>query len=125
MPHSVAVFYRYDVEQERIVLWTSRERAWAQHLIRDPRVSLLIESGEVYNELRGVVIYGTAELVRETEDVVEILMKVNRRSIDGMQDANADQIRAAVSGTAPKRTGIRIKPERIVSWDHRKLGGVY
>ena len=32
---------------------------------------------------------------------------------------------AVITNTASKRVCIRIEPERIVSWDHRKLGGVY
>ena len=34
-------------------------------------------------------------------------------------------LRSALMATVPKRTGIRIRPERVVSWDHGKLGGVY
>ena len=30
-----------------------------------------------------------------------------------------------IEGTAAKRVMLRIKPEKIVSWDHRKLGGKY
>jgi hypothetical protein len=26
---------------------------------------------------------------------------------------------------ASKRTAVVVKPEKIVSWDHRKLGGAY
>jgi hypothetical protein len=30
-----------------------------------------------------------------------------------------------VASQAPKRVGLRFVPSRVVSWDHRKLGGVY
>jgi hypothetical protein len=30
-----------------------------------------------------------------------------------------------IEATAAKRVMLRIKPEKIVSWDHRKLGGKY
>jgi hypothetical protein len=93
---------------------------------RDPRVSLLAESGTVYNELRGVVIYGKAELVREQEKILDILAKVSAKSAGGAGNApDPGALRKALLGTVPKRTGIRIRAERIVSWDHRKLGGVY
>ena len=36
-----------------------------------------------------------------------------------------DDIRAMVAAQAPKRVGLTFVPTRTVSWDHRKLGGVY
>jgi hypothetical protein len=30
-----------------------------------------------------------------------------------------------IEGTAAKRVLLTIKPEKIVSWDHMKLGGFY
>ena len=124
VPHPMPMWFGIE-DDDSIVMSTFTKSQKIRNIERDPRVSLLVESGEVYNQLQGVVIYGSAELVRDTADVTEILVLVNQRSVDGMQDANADQVRAAVAGTAPKRTGIRIRPEKIVSWDHNKLGGVY
>jgi hypothetical protein len=34
-------------------------------------------------------------------------------------------VEAMIRGQAPKRIGMTFTPTRIVSWDHRKLGGVY
>ena len=34
-------------------------------------------------------------------------------------------MRDVMKKTASKRTLIRIKPEKVVSWNHAKLGGVY
>ena len=66
-----------------------------------------------------------AELVRDTDQVVEILTRVSTKTLDNPDDKTREGVRSAVRGTAPKRTGIRIRPEKIVSWDHTKLGGVY
>ena len=123
-PHPMPMWFGIE-DDGSIVMSTFTKSQKIKNVERDPRVSLLIESGEVYEQLQGVVIYGEAELVRDVEGVTDILVRVNSRSIDGMQDANADQVRAAVAGTAPKRTGIRIRPRKIVSWDHSKLAGVY
>ena len=124
VPHPMPMWFGVE-DDGSVVMSTFTKSQKIRNIERDPRVALLIESGEEYEQLRGVVLYGDAELVRDAEAVTDILVRVNSRSIDGMQDANADQIRAAVAGTAKKRTGIRIRPERIVSWDHSKLGGVY
>ena len=37
----------------------------------------------------------------------------------------AEQQNAAAKMMSQKRTAVVIKPEKIVSWDHRKLGGRY
>ncbi len=124
VPHPMPMWFGVE-DDGSVVMSTFTKSQKIRNIERDPRVALLIESGEEYEQLQGVVLYGDAELVRDAEAVTDILVRVNSRSIDGMQDANADQIRAAVAGTAKKRTGIRIRPERIVSWDHSKLGGVY
>ncbi len=123
-PHPMPMWFGLE-DDGAIVMSTFTKSQKIKNIERDPRVALLIESGAVYDQLKGVVIDGAAELVRDSEAVTDILVRVNARSVDGMQDANADQIRAAVAGTAKKRTGIRIRPQKIVSWDHSKLGGTY
>jgi hypothetical protein len=35
------------------------------------------------------------------------------------------EVHDMVKAQAPKRVGLRFKPTRTVSWDHRKLGGGY
>jgi hypothetical protein len=36
-----------------------------------------------------------------------------------------EHVEAAAKMMAAKRTVVVVKPEKIVSWDHRKLGGTY
>jgi PPOX class probable F420-dependent enzyme len=123
-PHPMPMWYGVEPDGA-IVMTTFTKSQKIRNIERDPRVTLLVEDGTVYAELRGVVIYGKAELVRDTDQVVEILARVSSKSLEGPNDAARDDVRRAVRGTAPKRTGIRVRPERVVSWDHRKLGGVY
>ena len=122
VPHPMPMWFGVE-DDGAIVMSTFAKSQKIKNIERDPRVSLLLEAGDVYAELQGIVFYGTAELVPATDDVVEILVKVNEKSIDG--DIDPDTLREAVRGTAAKRCGIRIRPERTVSWDHRKLGGTY
>ncbi len=122
VPHPMPMWFAIE-DDGAIVMSTFTKSQKIRNIERDPRVSLLMESGTVYAELKGLVLYGSAELVRDEDQVVEILVKVNSKSINA--DVKEDDVRAAVRVTAPKRTGIRIRPERIVSWDHSKLGGVY
>jgi PPOX class probable F420-dependent enzyme len=124
MPHPMPMWYGVEPDGS-IVMTTFTKSQKIRNIERDPRVTLLVEDGTVYNELRGVVIYGKADLIRDTDQVVEILARVSTKALDDPSDDTRDNIRKAVRGTAPKRTGIRVHPDKIVSWDHRKLGGVY
>jgi hypothetical protein len=36
-----------------------------------------------------------------------------------------DMVAQAAKAMARKRTVVIVRPERIASWDHRKLGGTY
>jgi PPOX class probable F420-dependent enzyme len=124
-PHPMPMWFAVEGDGA-VVMTTFTKSQKIKNLERDPRVSLLVESGTAYSELRGVVLYGTAELVREKEQVLDILARVSAKSAGGAGNApNPEQLRSALMATVPKRTGIRIRPERVVSWDHRKLGGAY
>jgi hypothetical protein len=93
---------------------------------RDPRVSLICESGTEYAELKGVVFYGQAELVDDFQLAVDTLLRAGGRGEGLPADAAAAKpILEAMRKNAEKRYVIRVKPERVVSWDHAKLGGTY
>lgn len=120
VPHPIPMWYAIE-DDGAIVMTTYATSQKIKNLKRDPRVSLLVEAGTDYSELRGVVFYGTAELVHDVEDVTDILIAASLRQ----GTAVTDTIRAQMRRTAEKRTGIRVRPEKVVSWDHRKLGGAY
>jgi PPOX class probable F420-dependent enzyme len=124
-PHPMPMWFGVD-DDGSIVMTTFTKSQKIKNIERDPRVSLLAESGTVYAELRGVVIYGKAELVREHEQVLDILAKVTAKNAGGAGNVgDPGALRKALMATVPKRTGIRIRREKVVSWDHSKLGGVY
>jgi PPOX class probable F420-dependent enzyme len=92
------------------------------NLRRDPRIAVLVEDGLEYNELRGVAINGRAELYDEPAEVFRYALAVTRRNNPGLSE---EQHAAAAKMMSLKRTAVVVKPERIVSWDHRRLGGRY
>ncbi len=122
VPHPIPMWYGVE-DDGAIVMTTFTKSQKIQNLKRDPRVSLLVEDGTTYSELRGVVIYGTAELLPDTETVAQFLLAVTSHRGELPAGVAPDSIRAALRRQAKKRTGIRVRPEKIVSWDHRKLGG--
>ena len=124
VPHPMPMWFGVE-DDGAIVMTTFRKSQKVRNLERDARVSLLVEDGTVYSELRGAVLYGTAQLIDDTEQVLDILAAVSTRNQPPLDDEQKSGMRAVLSKTAPKRIGIRIRPERVVSWDHRKLGGTY
>jgi PPOX class probable F420-dependent enzyme len=92
------------------------------NLKRDPRIAVLLEDGTEYNQLRGVSINGRAELHDDPEVVHPYALAVMRRNQPEIPEDALDQAAKMMSA---KRTAVVVKPERIISWDHRKLGGSY
>ena len=92
------------------------------NLRRDPRIAVLLEDGAKYNELRGVAINGRALLHSDPARVHPYALAVMKRN---QPEIPAEQLEAAAKVLASKRTAVIVKPEKIVSWDHRKLVGAY
>src|SRR5262249_2959465 len=70
-------------------------------------------------ELRGVMIRGRCEIL-EDESSVRTAFKARARA-----QANASPVQPGALASAPKRVVLKIVPEKVISWDHRKLGGRY
>jgi PPOX class probable F420-dependent enzyme len=124
VPHPMPMWYALD-GSGAVLMTTFAKSQKVLNLRRDPRVSVLVEDGQVYQELRGVVLYGQAEIEPETGRVLDVLTKVSSRYTDGGSSAPAEALRQGLLATARKRVALRVAPQRVVSWDHRKLGGVY
>jgi PPOX class probable F420-dependent enzyme len=119
-PHLMPLWYV--VRDEEIWAWTYGKSQKVKNLERDPRATLQIESGEEYQELRGVMVEANTVIHRELDAVAELGAEIFRRYGTG---ALGDEWLEAVRAQAAKRVGLQFVPERIASWDHRKLGGVY
>ena len=91
---------------------------------RDPKATLLVESGVDYAELKGVMIYARCEIIDDGDTVADTLVAINSRGRN-LDDAAKAKLRESVTGTAAKRVVLRFVPERYVSWNHAKLGGRY
>jgi len=123
-PHPMPMWFSFD---DALVtsMTTFRKSQKILNLRRDPRVSLLVESGLEYQELRGVVIYGRAELSEDLDEIITALLAAAGQEAP-TDDADAQQaMRKVMHKTASKRTLIRVHPERVISWNHAKLAGVY
>jgi PPOX class probable F420-dependent enzyme len=117
--HLVAMWYGF--HEGLLAFETFSKSQKVVNLRRDPRITVLIDDGDVYEELRGVELVGTADLLDDAETVVAVARSVVERYFPVPED----QLDAVAEMMARKRTIVRIRPDRVVSWDHRKLGGTY
>jgi PPOX class probable F420-dependent enzyme len=115
-PHLAALWYL--PVAGRLDCWTYAASQKARNLERDPRATLLTETGAAYRELRGVSLECDAELVRDPDRVLDIGVALAVRH--GARPG--PDLRAGLAPQAAKRVGIRFHPTRVSSWDHRKLG---
>ncbi len=121
-PHSMPLWYV--VRDGTVWAWTFRKSQKIKNLERDPRATVLVEAGHDYSELRGVQFETEAILHNDLDLVVEFAEELTiRYAPDG--ETPSPEALEAFRKQAPKRTVIEFKPVRTVSWDHRKLGGVY
>ena len=132
-PHLMPLWYvlRGHSAQEpgpRIWSWTYAASQKVRNLERDPRATLQVEAGEVYAELRGVMLECEVVIHRELETVsrlgAEIMLRAVARGEEPLQELPAEG-RALIEAQAAKRVGLEFVERRRTSWDHRKLGGVY
>ena len=120
-PHVVAMWYV--VLDGKPAFWTFGKSQKIMNIRRDPKITGLIESGDAYNELRGVELVGTGRIIDDETKVLEIgkAVAVKYNGPNAVSEAALPFIEAQ----ARKRLGVVFEIERTVSWDHTKLGGSY
>ena len=120
-PHVVAMWY--EVIDGKVTFWTFGKSQKILNLRRDAKMTGLVESGDDYNELRGVELVGTGRIVEDFDEILAIgkAVGVKYNGADILSDAALPFLEAQ----AHKRLGVIFDVERVVSWDHRKLGGGY
>jgi PPOX class probable F420-dependent enzyme len=117
-PHVSPLWFAWDGTS----LWLysiTRSKRWTD-LRRDPRLSVVIDAGEDYGELRGVELSGTAEFVGEAPrtgepdpDLVEVERIFARKNF-GLDDMPHDG----------RHAWLRLTPTTITSWDFRKMASL-
>ncbi len=119
-PHLVTMWYV--VRDGEVAFWTYAKSQKIVNLRRDPRLTVLVATGDKYEELRGVSITGRAELVEARDDVIKYGEEIYERYWGPIDN---DAVRDGVRTMGAKRVVVVVKPETVVSWDHSKLGGAY
>jgi len=119
LPHMVPLWYV--PHGGELVGWTYAKSQKARNLDRDPRATVGIEEGVQYHELRGVMFECEVAVERDPAVVERFGLELFERYAGDL----TAEIHEMVAAQAPKRVGLTFTPTRVVTWDHRKLGGVY
>lgn len=117
-PHLVTMYY--DLMDGDLAFWTYGKAQKVVNLRRDPRITCLVEDGVAYGELRGVTVFGQAELIEDYERVSAFGMGLTARYPE-VFGPDAEALRPFVEQQARKRVVARVRAGRIASWDHAKL----
>lgn len=115
-PHTVAMWYA--VVDGDIWFETKAKSQKAANLRRDPKVTCLVEDGHTYDTLRGVAFEGTAEIT----DDPDALWKVGVSVWERYNGPYTEEMKPLVEFMLHKRVAVRVRTDRVRSWDHRKLG---
>ena len=117
-PHNTPLWFVWD----GTALWLTsivKSQRWTD-LERDPRVSVLVDAGEAYDQLRGAELRGSVEIVGDVPRTSaanpslagpELLMA---RKYYGSDTFHYDG----------RHAWLRLVPEKITSWDFRKLASL-
>ncbi len=96
----------------------TRSQRWAD-LVRDPRVSVVVDAGVDYLDLRGVELSGRAEIVGDVPRG-----KDPDARLAAVEQIFADKYMGGTFYPDGRHAWLRITVEKIASWDFRKLAAV-
>jgi hypothetical protein len=110
-----------------VTAWTYASSQKARNLERTPQATIQLEAGESYDQLRGVMQECDVEILRDLDAVTAVGLDLTLRYAPGdltVADAPTE-LRSFVAKQAAKRVAFIFRPTLTITWDHRKLGGVY
>lgn len=117
-PHVAPLWFVWDGTD----LWLNsivRSQRWTD-IVRNPRIAVAVDAGVEFNELRGVELTGTVAPIGD----------VPRTTTPNPELAAAEQLFARKymghDNFTPdgRHAWLRLTPEKVTSWDFRKLAGL-
>ena len=120
-PHSVGIYYVPAADPLELRMWVYGRSQKARNVERDARASLLVEHGEPYVDLRGVLVRGEARIVRDRDAVFELGKQVYQRYFlprtgIAWENGPADN----VERQSAKRVNLVLAVTELASWNHAK-----
>jgi hypothetical protein len=113
-PHLTPLWYAWDGTAIWLTSIVASQR-WTD-LQRDPRVAVLVDAGEEYTELRGAELLGSVEMVGEVPRT-----GLPEPRLDEAERLLADKYAGGIVHHDGRHAWLRLVPEKVTSWDFRKL----
>ena len=113
--HLVAMWYGF--VDGAIGFETKTKSQKVQNLRRDNRLTVLVEDGLKYEELRGVEMAGWGEVIDDPDQLFQLGVSVFER----YQGPYTDEMKPYVEMMLNKRVLVKLHTEQVVSWDHSKI----
>jgi nitroimidazol reductase NimA-like FMN-containing flavoprotein (pyridoxamine 5'-phosphate oxidase superfamily) len=118
-PHLMPLWYV--VRESDLWAWTYAKSQKVRNLERDDRVTIAVEAGYEYGELRGVMIKAHCRIHRDLETVAGVGRELATRY--GGEQALVPEGGEAFERQAAKRVALQFVADSTATWDHRKLEG--
>ena len=125
-PHLAPMWYVMD--EGRVVFRSFTKSQKIVNLKRNPRFTALVETGDDYSQLRGVMIKAEARLIDDPDYVLAIYGALAAKYPminDTPMQLEGEALKNALGRFAPKNTAVVVDPIEVITWDHTKLGGGY
>ena len=118
-PHLITMWYA--MRYSELIFHTYTKSQKIKNLLRDNRITILTESGETYESLKGIMIYGNATIIKGSDEpncVLQVIKEVEEKYKKG--SASEDYIEFMRQQTS-KRSAVVVKIDKYISWDHSKI----
>ena len=125
-PHVAPMWYVMD--GDRVVFRSFTKSQKIVNLQRNPKFTVLVETGDDYSQLRGVMIKAEAKLIDDPGYVLSIyggLAAKYPMINDTPMELEGEALENALGRFAAKNTAVVVEPIKVITWDHTKLGGGY
>lgn len=115
-PHVVPMWFGYF---DGMIWFETHSRSQkVLNLRRDNKVTVTVERGYTYDQLRGVSIEGEAEIIEDPE----LLWRIGVSEWERYHGPYSEEVaRPEIEAMLHRRVGIKVTPVKTRSWDHRKL----
>jgi PPOX class probable F420-dependent enzyme len=117
-PHAAPVWYV--VIDDKIYFRAQPYKKKIKNILKKPEVCAVVEDGDKYTELRGVMVQGLAKVVDTDKVLRKRVFDMLAEKYRSMRDT--DRFPTSWQETYGKehRVVVEFKPTKIVSWDNRK-----
>jgi PPOX class probable F420-dependent enzyme len=109
-PHTVPIGYFRHGDEVYIGCRAGTQKL--KNIERNPRVSLMIESGRTMGDIKGLMIQGEATVLTAPDDLLRLGREAARQ-----RGTPEDQL---PSEARPGAAYIRVTPKKYISWDYAK-----